>query len=105
MDLVYIQSAESLEAVARQVRDVAFLGCDIQERDGLNMGGGRYFLIYSGHEEAVVCFSDYGDSPSPHFNLLMYLRKGQIERLVNAATALASAGVSIQVEAATRPTC
>lgn len=39
MDFVYIQSAESLEAIARQVRDVAFPRCDIQERDGL--GGGR----------------------------------------------------------------
>jgi hypothetical protein len=100
MEFTYIVSADSMDAVARSVRDVAFPGYELEERYGLNVGEGQYFKIARGDDIAILCSSNYSDPPAPEFNYLVYLWRSDSARLANISAALATAGFSVLVGSA-----
>ena len=97
MDAIYIISSEEMQTVAVSVRDVAFPGYAIQERDGLNVGGGQYFKICLEADSAVVCVADHGDPPSEQFAYMVYLPRSDVERLARVHKELVIGGIRAEV--------
>jgi len=98
MEFAYVVSAGSMSSLAMTVRDIAFPGYHIQERDGLNIGGGQYFKIYRGNDVAIVCSADYANRPSPRFNFLVYLQRPDRNRLASLVAQLESEGFEVRVD-------
>jgi hypothetical protein len=101
MRFAYIVSKEPFDKVAELVRSIALPGHEIEERDGLNIGGGQYFKIFHEEDEIILCRAEYGDPPEEKFThcLYAYLDKTPGEsRIEPVVAALKAAGIDAAIE-------
>src|ERR1051325_3998753 len=55
---LHLNTTLSLSDVAEQIASHILRGCEVEERDGLNLGGGDYFLFKSGSTEVILVSND-----------------------------------------------
>ena len=99
MRFAYIATTIPIEAAAELIREVVLPGCEIEERDGLNIGGGQYFRLRQNDTGFVLCWSEqYASPPSPRFTYCAYVSDGPEEELDRLASKLSAHGVETLVE-------
>ena len=95
---LFLKSPLSFHQVAELIAAKVLRGFDVQERDGLNLGGGNYFLFESGDTEVVLVSND-GDHaevfvPSrKDFRFYCYVWRGAETILDKMLTALSETGL------------
>jgi hypothetical protein len=55
---LFLKTSLPFRGVADQLATRVLRDCEVQERDGLNLGGGDYFLLKSGDAEVVLVSND-----------------------------------------------
>ena len=96
---LFLRTALSFREVAHQLASRVLRGFEVQERDGLNRGGGDYFLFKSGDTEVVLVSNDADHAevfvPSrSDFRYYCYVWSGTEEILDTMFASLAAADLA-----------
>ena len=98
MRFAYIATELPIEAAAELLRDAALPNGTIEERDGLNLGGGQYFRVKHEDISVIVCWSEnYASPPAPRFHYCAYTFEGDESELDRIASQLSAKGVEVQI--------
>lgn len=103
MGHLYIQSSLSFEEVARRASSTALQGFRCELRDGLNLGGGNYFLFSRRDAEIILVANDadHADVLIPDrapFAYYFYVYQGSETLLDPIRAALSSAGIACELD-------
>jgi len=93
---LYLKTKMSFREVADLVASRALPGFELQERDGLNLGGGDYYLFKSGGTEVILVSNDadHAEVFVPRrkaFRYYCYMHRGPEDTLVCMLGSLGSA--------------
>ena len=94
---LYIKCTLSFQEVAEQIRRI-LVEFDVQERDGLNLGGGDYFLFSCGDLEVVLVSNDPAradvfEPARAAFPFYCYVHRGPQDILGRVLAALPMSGL------------
>ena len=104
MQFAYIAIDMPIAQLARLVHVTSAGAFEIQERDGLNIGGGQYFLIFDKDQELVLCWAEnYADLPDARFKYCLYVWRGPDDLLERAAEQLSKQGAEVVIDWALAP--
>jgi hypothetical protein len=96
---LFLKSAASLREVSEQIASILLGDFEVQERDGLNLGGGNYYLLKRGETEVIlVCNdSDHAEVFVPiraDFRYYCYVHRGSEDVLGRMLSSLPISGLS-----------
>jgi hypothetical protein len=96
MRFAYISTERPIESVAQLMS--AYSGGRVDERDGLNRGGGQYFLVSDQASQLALCWAEhYADPPDPRFRYCIYVLHGPMDVLDKASDHLTKQGLEVAI--------
>lgn len=103
MTRLYLKLSGSLEQIARRVGEVALPTYRCQLRDGLNAGGGNYFLFVGDDAEVLLVCNDsyHAEVFVPEraaFPFYCYVWKGDDSILESMQHVLSDTGIASEIE-------
>jgi hypothetical protein len=99
MRFAYISTNLPIESVVRLINVGSFVEFEVEEREGLNIGGGQYFRVFDQDRELVLCWSEnYADPPEARFRYCLYVRRGSDNLLEQAAEQVSKQGADVVIQ-------
>jgi len=95
----YLSTDLPIESVAKLIQSGSFGEFGVEEREGLNIGGGQYFRVFDQEREFILCWSEnYADPPEARFRYCLYVRQGADDLLERAVEHLSKRGAEVVIE-------
>lgn len=99
---LYLKTNLLLKTLAERIAMIALPGYEIQLRDGLNLGGGKYFNFHKEGSTILLVSNDtkHGEvfvASRETFPYYCYVREGSEEVLKNISLALSKNGIDCEL--------